>query len=147
MGMISGMTSNWTLKISLFVFAAILYLFLITFLLRGMFYSKTKRTKEVSLHFIAPFAIDTCAHFFLFLLFLFSFFFFCFLYIVLIYNFFHFFNLISYLFQRFFFFNILFPRLHKKRHNTFSSFSWQHGCFSQLFGVLDLICLEFGRMN
>merc|ERR1712166_1686244 len=46
MGMISGMTSNWTLKISLFVFAAILYLFLITFLLRGMFYSKTKRTKE-----------------------------------------------------------------------------------------------------
>jgi len=46
LGMLSGMTNNMAMKITLFVCAFILYVFLVSFLLRGMFYSGKSRPKE-----------------------------------------------------------------------------------------------------
>lgn len=46
LGMLSGMTANIPLKVTLFSLASVLYLVLCTFLLKGMFWSGTERPRE-----------------------------------------------------------------------------------------------------
>ena len=46
LGLLSGMTNDWTLKLVMFITACLLYVLLCTMLLRGMFFSGVERPRE-----------------------------------------------------------------------------------------------------